>query len=52
MKYFDLGDAFNRNMKIMSIQECKWSGSLMLRWQLTDQAFLDRKLEMNFFIYM
>ena len=48
MKYSDLGDAFNRYMKIKSIQECNWSGSLMVRWQLTDQAFLDRNLQMHF----
>ena len=36
---------FNRTMKIMSIHECKWSGTLVVRWQLTDQAYLDRNLE-------
>ena len=30
MKYSDLGHAFNRNMKIMSIHEIKWSGSLVV----------------------
>ena len=50
MKYSDLGHAFNSNMKIMSIHECKCPGSLMARWQLTDQAYLDRNLEMPFFM--
>ena len=40
-----------RNMKIMSFHECKWSGSLVVRWQLTDQAYLDQNLEKHFFIY-
>ena len=40
MKYSDLGHAFNRNMNIMSIRECKWSDNLVVRWQLTDQANL------------
>ena len=49
MKYSDLGHAFNRNMKIMSIHECKFSGSLMVRWQLKDLAYLDRNLEKPFY---
>ena len=48
MKYSDLGHAFNRHMKTMSIRECKWPGSLVVRWQLTDQAHLDRNLEKLF----
>ena len=46
----DLGHAFDRNMKIMSIHECKGSDSLVVRWQLTDQAYLQRNLE-NPFLY-
>ena len=46
----DLGYAFNRNMKIMWIHECKWPDSLVVRWQLTDQAYLDRNLEKPFLI--
>ena len=34
MKYSDLGHAFNRNMKIMSIHKYKWSDSLVVRWHL------------------
>ena len=49
-KYSDLGHAFNRNMKIMSIHEFKWSGSLVVRWQLTGQAYLDRSLEKPFYV--
>ena len=30
-EYSGLGHAFNRNMKIMSIHECNWSGSLVQR---------------------
>ena len=51
MKYSDLGHAFNRNIKIMSFHKCKWSDSLVVRWQLTVQAYLDRNLEKAFFIY-
>ena len=29
----------------MSIHEIKWSGSQVVRWQLIDQAYLDRNLE-------
>ena len=50
MKYSDLGHAFNRNMKIMWIHECKWSDSLVVMWQLTDQAYLDQNLEKPFLI--
>ena len=39
-------------MKIMSIQECKWSGSLVVRWQLSDQAYLDGNLEKPFYIHI
>ena len=48
MKYSDIGHAFNRTMKIMSIHLCKRSDSLVVRWQLTDQAYLDRNLEKPF----
>ena len=48
MKYFDLGHAFNRNIKIMSFHKCKWSDRLVVRWQLTVQAYLDRNLEKAF----
>ena len=50
MKYSDLGHALNRIMKIMSIHECKWPGSLVVRWQHTDQTYLGRKLEKTVFI--
>ena len=49
MKYSDLGHAFNRNKNKMSLHECKLSGSLVVRWQLTDQAYLDRNMEKPFF---
>ena len=52
MKYSDLDHAFNRNMKIMSIHKInkyKSSDSLVVRWKLTDQAYLDRNLEKPFF---
>ena len=48
MKYSDLGHAFHRNMKIMLIHECKKSGSLVVRWQLIEKAYLNRNLEKPF----
>ena len=32
----------------MSIHERKWSGSLVVKWQLTNQAYLDQNLEKPF----
>ena len=49
VKYSDFGHAFNSNMNIMSIHEYKWCGSLVVRWQLTDQAYLNRNLEKPFY---
>ena len=49
MKYSDLGHAFYVNMKMMSIHKCKMSGSLVVRWQLTDLVYLDRNLDKPFF---
>ena len=37
------------NTEVMSIHKCKWSDSLVVRWQLTDQAYPDRNLEKPFF---
>ena len=51
VKHSDLGHAFNRNMKIMSIHLYKWSDSLVVRWQLIDQANLESKLGKAFLIY-
>ena len=34
----------------MSIHECKWSGSQVVRWQLSDQAYRDKNLEKPFYI--
>ena len=34
--------------EVMSIHKCKWSDSLVVRWQLTDQANPDRNLEKPF----
>ena len=45
MKYSDLGHAFNRNMKIMSTNKANGLIAkkffIVVRWQLTDQAYLD-----------
>ena len=51
MKYPDFSHAFNRKMKIISFHLCKWSDSLVVRWQFTDQAYLDRNLEKPLFLF-
>ena len=48
MEYSDLGHAIIENMKIMLIRKCKWSDSLVVSRLLTNQAYLDRNLEVSF----
>ena len=48
VEYSNLGHAFTKNMKIMSIRLCNWFDSLVVSGLLPNQAYLDRNLEGTF----